>query len=536
MRSFGPNSNTANILKIVSNIAVMLIVVLLLQVMIFGGIEMFEFRGFRDHELKINEDLTDEEKLSLTIQSSYISYLTDGTLHLQCYNPEFLFGKDVHQAVLDREGNVLWKTKDYSDDHSFKYLDFTVRISELWKSQRNHYKNNLRISPGMIYNFVYYVDSDKNRKSWLYLPDKNYFVCYDKNNSRIAYAGINGFADTPDQVIPFEQYSYTGIMNTVSSRLIIWYTPEKLYLIDFNNRTIETVFETEDDPIVLAGLYNPGNGRYGFQRTISLGSMVYAVTESGRFSILFSDADDITTFDIPSELVKPGQLQLAVLDDKIFLVNKPGNLRYDGYYYDCDCDDYYCCGENAPDPEKPHTYFQDLYEVKDGSIERIDHFEWTTVPQSRAYTNYKSHEERSKEIFKYITSISPVVYFPAAFFTHDLKLPGNIHPFFNIVKEAFSYTAPVLLWVNIAVSVLMAAVAFFHGLPRRTSDFQLIGWVVFVLLFNLAGLLSYLSLNHFPVIKCSHCGKRRHVKSLNCPSCGKPLSKPETRYTDLIMT
>jgi DNA-directed RNA polymerase subunit RPC12/RpoP len=80
----------------------------------------------------------------------------------------------------------------------------------------------------------------------------------------------------------------------------------------------------------------------------------------------------------------------------------------------------------------------------------------------------------------------------------------------------------------------MVGIAFLHGWPRRTSWGKLIFWLAFTLVFNLAGLLTYLALNHTTVIKCPVCGRRRGLIQVNCVRCGAELPIPERRKTDLI--
>jgi hypothetical protein len=81
----------------------------------------------------------------------------------------------------------------------------------------------------------------------------------------------------------------------------------------------------------------------------------------------------------------------------------------------------------------------------------------------------------------------------------------------------------------------MTAFAFWHGWPRQTSRAKLIFWLAFTLVFNLAGLLTYLALNHTPIIKCSSCGKDRALGQVNCLRCGTELPAPDRRKLDLIL-
>ena len=59
-------------------------------------------------------------------------------------------------------------------------------------------------------------------------------------------------------------------------------------------------------------------------------------------------------------------------------------------------------------------------------------------------------------------------------------------------------------------------------------------WLVFVGLFNLAGLLTYLALNHTPVIKCPVCGNRRGLGQAQCVRCLSDLPAPKPGKLDLI--
>ena len=87
---------------------------------------------------------------------------------------------------------------------------------------------------------------------------------------------------------------------------------------------------------------------------------------------------------------------------------------------------------------------------------------------------------------------------------------------------------------NRLLCLLMAALALWHGWPRRTSLPRLIFWLILTAVFNLAGLLTYLALNHTPLVKCSACGKRRGLQGSACIRCGKELPPPQRRKSDLI--
>ncbi|MGB2808367.1 MAG: hypothetical protein WBC22_11530, partial [Sedimentisphaerales bacterium] len=85
------------------------------------------------------------------------------------------------------------------------------------------------------------------------------------------------------------------------------------------------------------------------------------------------------------------------------------------------------------------------------------------------------------------------------------------------------------------LGLAMVGFAFWHGRPRQTSWGKLIFWLLFILAFNLAGLLTYFAFNHTPIIKCSSCGKSRGLGQVNCVRCGTELPAPQRGKLDLIL-
>jgi len=81
----------------------------------------------------------------------------------------------------------------------------------------------------------------------------------------------------------------------------------------------------------------------------------------------------------------------------------------------------------------------------------------------------------------------------------------------------------------------MATLALLHAWPRRTGWGRPAAWLILVFAFNLAGLLTYLALNHTSVIRCPACGRRRGLLRPDCPACHLPLPAPEPRPTDLVL-
>jgi hypothetical protein len=115
-----------------------------------------------------------------------------------------------------------------------------------------------------------------------------------------------------------------------------------------------------------------------------------------------------------------------------------------------------------------------------------------------------------------------------------LKVNQSAHQgdFFCGMLQFLLWFGPLNGPANWAISALMMGFVFWHGWPRRTSNAKLIFWLVFVGLLNLAGLLTYLALNHTAVIKCPACGWHRGLAQSDCIRCHASLPAPKPRELD----
>lgn len=84
-----------------------------------------------------------------------------------------------------------------------------------------------------------------------------------------------------------------------------------------------------------------------------------------------------------------------------------------------------------------------------------------------------------------------------------------------------------------AASVL-TILTLLHYRPRRVGWFKGAVWLAVVFCLNLAGFLTYLALNHYPLVRCHSCGRRRGLNRSDCSSCGALLPSPSAQDTDLI--
>jgi len=187
---------------------------------------------------------------------------------------------------------------------------------------------------------------------------------------------------------------------------------------------------------------------------------------------------------------------------------------------------------------KPKKRRLDIYKVDDrGNIESLSHFGWT-VPGEDLTDQAATQLSAREKTRRCVNQFSPPFYDLLAYllaryiWSHDsYRNIGEVAREIIFSLEQTRTGFGVWSWILIALMVCFAA---WHGWPRRTSRAALVFWLVFVGLFNLAGLLTYLALNHTPVIKCPSCGNRRGLGQSQCVRCLSDLPAPKPGKLDLI--
>jgi len=141
---------------------------------------------------------------------------------------------------------------------------------------------------------------------------------------------------------------------------------------------------------------------------------------------------------------------------------------------------------------------------------------------------------------KFVNTVSPTLFLAYHFFDDVPSwayedVLADYKAWYDQALEITQYFRATRMVLHCSAVVLMVCAAFWHAWPRRRGKGRLIFWLVMVALFNLAGFLTYLALNHATVIRCAACGKKRGLQRSDCPSCGALLPLPERRETDLIL-
>ena len=183
---------------------------------------------------------------------------------------------------------------------------------------------------------------------------------------------------------------------------------------------------------------------------------------------------------------------------------------------------------------KPYKQWIELYSVDNqGELNLLNRHDWTVPARPGSVVEASPPWLKVKH---YACQFSSPLYdltwylLDGDFWAYSSR--DNDFSVFADVARDFLPGNNILNWV---LGLAMVGFAFRHGWPRQISRAKLIFWLLFILAFNLAGLLTYLALNHTPIIKCSSCGKSRGLVQVNCLRCGAELPTPKRRKLDLIL-
>ena len=110
-------------------------------------------------------------------------------------------------------------------------------------------------------------------------------------------------------------------------------------------------------------------------------------------------------------------------------------------------------------------------------------------------------------------------------------LAGELH---QRLYDVWGYTKDVGTRVTI-LSVLLAAVTLAWARQSAFTWAQSWRWAIFVLLFNLAGMITFRLVADWPVrIKCPSCQKKRRIDLPACPHCGAAWPTPARDGTEIV--
>ncbi|MEJ5260085.1 MAG: PLD nuclease N-terminal domain-containing protein [Anaerohalosphaeraceae bacterium] len=518
---------TSSLLKIF----LLLSVFLMLSLTITTAIYLFFQSRIAIQELKKFLSKSKEDKPETReerIGNSSFRYLPDGTLHLIRFRGRL--GPKETAEIYDTKDHILWTGS--SETIPFDYLKEAETLLRPTQLRRDWSSPCRQITSTFTQDWIFPVLSDDGRKTeyWRYDFRRNVFVGYNSAKTVLGYCSAAGFTDDIKQTRPFAPI--TGFKAWIpvwsfSPRAFLM-TVDAVYEADFENRSLRTLYRYETAKITKVQQSN----WKGLADTEPNSIPALFICCRKQPPILIVGDSSPLTLQVPDSFPKDAY--------ELFTLNYGNGSFYlsAGWY------------KEAPMPwniqellawheknkGKPKTLWAELYKIEaDGTLTRLNYFEYTRpveLPKS-------NREQKMLEMIQGYTSLTNPACFAWVFNWIKSRYDNDSDIFSSAawwapIYSFLEYSQPTQPLLYYPVILLFTAAALFHALPRRTSWGKTAVWLLFVFCFNLAGFLTYLALNHYPVIRCQSCGRTRGLNRPDCPSCGAPLPSPSARDTDLI--
>ncbi|MBL7153008.1 MAG: hypothetical protein ISS79_04780 [Phycisphaerae bacterium] len=528
--------------KVFMTIAIVLTVVIMLQAIIVEMAMTFT-RSSPKPATKQAKEPTEEEKRLSRIQYSLKQCLPDGTIHLvrqpgRMYY--YQFEQSSTEQIYDVNDNLLWEGA--AKNSPYKYLSWTVDGGgdsfRAWDMRMMQ-----MISPDACRTLDIPVTSKAATvQIWRYIPWRQSFVGYKTGGGKIGYAGATGFVHSKSQARPLGKFGSLRAWcpEDSTSPILLWQTSRSIYEINFEKRKVELLFESPQADIDRLTLHTWGSFRprrlqpvEGYRhlihcRTTDRKDYLIMRNPSQKLNVKTSQdwsewQNNYCRFTATEKGVFMNRQWVdAEPPPKNFASSKDGQKWWRNYR------------------AKPKKHWTELYKVDDqGDLKLLNKYGWTPPAESAADLAVSTRLAYAwQKTQRCVSQFSPPLYdllwhIPGVrIWRSDYNRNRN-----EIVRETLLLIEQLRpgtrVW-NFVIGALMVGFAAWHNWPRRTSRPRFIFWLVLVALFNLAGLLTYLALNHTPVIKCPACDKRRGLARTQCVRCQDQLPAPKPGKLDLI--
>ncbi len=526
--------------KIFMTVFIVLVAVSILQGIFIQIERTFARAKQRPATAKPETELTQEEKRIDRIRNSAKEFLPDGTIHL-IYKLGRTPGRmDEYETaqIYDANDNLLWEGPG-NKKRPYEYLLFWAKRirgnRDVFTQQQM--KRIQMITPGFSRNIEIPVGSDdKTEQIWRYHSGAQYFKGYNTSGGKIGYAGSTGFTDSKSKAKPLGKFGlFTAwCPQDSSSPTLLWQTQRHIYQINFEKQHVELIFESTEADIEIerTSLHawrdlKPGEKEYIDPEKYR--PLLLCMTEDGKHHLILREPKRQFSLAVPRSSATATKQDIFVyrFGSDAF---PPADIVRSRELYDK------WLRERRG---KPRNLWTELYKVDNqGGLELLNRYDWTRPPPSVPVVRARDSRPAVK---RGVSQFSPPLYDLAVrylgrkfwFWAFDSRNRGD---FFNSLVRMIMDIRPYGSVINRALSALMMGFGLWHGWPRRTSWAGFVFWLIFVGIFNLAGLLTYLALNHTVVVKCPVCGKRRGLAQVDCVRCQAELTAPERGKLDLIFS
>ncbi len=526
--------------EIFTTALILLLALLIVQGIIISTEDIFTRTKYTPATMKPEAELTQEEKRISRIRNSAKEFLPDRTIHL-VYAPKRTPGQvDGSEMVqiYDINDNPLWEGP--RNRKPYEYLSWSEQLREYRVGFTQQRMKQLQmITPEFSRTLEIPVQSEeKTIQIWRYNLAKDYLAGYDNEGNKIGYIGSTGFTGSKSNAKPFGEFkSFTAWCPQDSfSPTLLWQTQRRIYQIEFEKQTTELIFESTDSDIErlsLHGWRDLASGTKEHRDSAKYRPLLQCETEDGKNHLIMRDPEQRLTITVPEDWKNwvRNYCQFTATKEAIFMRRSWIESRHPPEY--------------SKSPElfqqwlrnfrsQPQKHWVELYMVDNqGGLKLLNHYNWTVPALSERVVEARDFRLPAK---RSVSKLSPPLYdlawhlmsrefWVSAFQGNDLS---------RDFQQMLAEVRPGNSTINWLLSAMMIGFTFWHGWPRRTSWPKFLFWLAFAGIFNLAGLLTYLALNHTTVIKCTACSRSRGLTKVNCTRCGVELPTPKRGKLDLI--
>jgi hypothetical protein len=529
----------------------MTIFILLLALFILQTIAVEIVQSFGKHPQAVQQpqpQYSEEDQKLWKIANSDKQFLPDGTIHL-IHRPQYAPGRSDKtgvEQIFDVNNNLLWQGP--AKHRPYKYLSWAPsRNSDPFLRWQMRYLQMILTETSRFLE-IPVKTKDEILQIWRYIPDRSIFGGYGKNGTRISYLGSTGFVTSSPAAKPLGSFqSFRAWCPDDSySPTLLWETTRRIYQINFEMRSIESLFESTDADVdrMIVHTWGPYKVRDRYDteaiddaQARDYRPFIYCRTQDGEYHLIMQNPTQSLTVAIPQEWHKwMGNSYSFTTTKKAVLMARQWTEHPAPPAFD------------ARDPETRNKWLRDyraktkqcwleLYNIDDqGNLNLLNKFGWIK-PAESPYPEQPQLVPIHIKASQWFGVVSPPLYNLVfrAFRPQLIKIMSQreYETSGELVHSLLLFVSPKST-INWLTAVAMAGLVFLHAWPRRTSYTKLVFWLIFTVLFSVTGLLTYLALNHTPTIKCQTCGKKRGLSQPDCPRCGAPLPIPQQRSFDLI--
>jgi hypothetical protein len=462
------------------------------------------------------------DELCYQIDSAAKQITPQGEIHLVNY--EYREKSRIRLVtVRDVNWNILWQGNE--DDLPFTYVESFYHAGP-YSLELDIWPWTMPVELGRSLKVTVF-ENGKAAEFWRLVPQKSMFEGYTQQRQQIGYIGPLGFSKEKNRVGSF---GHTLGLRAGPEDIYYFVSDYKVYSVNFVSRKTVEVFQSSTAKIIGMGYENVYDVEK-YNREPRYRPYLHILTEDGTERLFIEKPDEEVVFHLPQGW-DFRRFQMAVTDQRILL------WRQDSYQEGRFQPELLI--ENANNLELFLNSCQrvnsiEVYEVTDsGELKKLSGLEWK-VPESpwRAIYEYYS----AKTTLPVATAFSPPVYKLKPVKEEDSNGGpfASRMPLWLMLSGMLEEGQPINLLYCLIASCLCIVLALLHAWPRRTGWARLSVWMGFVGVFNLAGLLTYLALNHTAVVKCPVCGRKRGLEATDCVRCGAALAEPELRDADKVL-